>query len=281
MTEEVLKLHGPHARIRPERYVLISTQVVEQSLDIDFDLVVSAAAPIAPLLQRAGRGHRHSRDRYNLTPELQLRRLVVLAPVDATGANEVPYAWTFVYPRVHITRTDQALSEQSGKINIPSDVQRLVDWVYEVQAVTELEEQLQADKDFLNRHQAGQIAIPTPANLHQLRDLTSSADNTEGLLATRLGANTRLILPIDAGGTLDGRQLSNRPNREQLRLLLDATLPVRPWSDMEVGSAAQPAGWSEYPLLEDIVIAEADTHGMYHLGGRTFLYDTASGWRRG
>ena len=46
---------------RPDGCVLLATQVVEQSVDIDADFMISDLAPTDMLLQRLGRLWRHDR----------------------------------------------------------------------------------------------------------------------------------------------------------------------------------------------------------------------------
>lgn len=52
---------GPNGS-RPRGMIVVATQVIEASLDIDFDFMISDIAPIDSLLQRMGRLHRHKRD---------------------------------------------------------------------------------------------------------------------------------------------------------------------------------------------------------------------------
>jgi len=61
--DRVLSMMGKGQQAkRPKKAIVVSTQVIEQSLDLDFDVMVSEFSPIDLLVQRAGRLHRHRRE---------------------------------------------------------------------------------------------------------------------------------------------------------------------------------------------------------------------------
>lgn len=65
--------------------ILVATQVVEQSLDLDFDTMVSDLAPIDLLIQRAGRLHRHGKEARGNRPDPVLHVLAPEPRDDATA----------------------------------------------------------------------------------------------------------------------------------------------------------------------------------------------------
>lgn len=111
---------------RPQRAVIVATQVLEQSLDLDFDLMVTELAPVDLVLQRSGRLHRHDRER---PPGLEQAELWLLAPTERDSLPAFPKRDLFVYDTHILLRSWLALRDRS-EIIIPRDVTPLIEEVY-------------------------------------------------------------------------------------------------------------------------------------------------------
>lgn len=121
---------------RPNRAVLVATQVVEQSLDLDFDLMVTDMAPVDLLLQRSGRLHRHQRSR---PVGLDRPVLWVCRPEQRDGAPVFEDGTKAVYDEHVLLRSWLTLREtaksQGDLVRVPKDVERLIEAVYRESAV--------------------------------------------------------------------------------------------------------------------------------------------------
>lgn len=121
-------LFGPAGHGRPARAVLVGTQVLEQSLDLDFDVMVSDLAPIDLLLQRSGRLHRH--DRGARPPGLERPRLLIVRPEDEAAAAGPSFGGiAAVYEQAVMLKTWLALRARASWI-LPDDIEPLVESVY-------------------------------------------------------------------------------------------------------------------------------------------------------
>ncbi|WP_460783614.1 CRISPR-associated helicase Cas3' [Microbacterium tumbae] len=112
---------------RPQKSIVVATQVIEQSLDVDFDLLVSDLAPIDLLLQRSGRMHRH--DRPERPRPLREPRLVLTGASWDAGAPDFDGGSERVYGRAVLLRTAAVLHGR-GSLSIPDDIAPLVELVY-------------------------------------------------------------------------------------------------------------------------------------------------------
>lgn len=106
---------------RPRRLVVIGTQVLSQSLDIDFDVLFSDLAPMDAIIQRLGRLHRHPILRPTPLVHAQLFLLDAIT-YGSYGPSK------YVYNQYYLLKTDYFLP---SRITLPDDSSRLVQLVYD------------------------------------------------------------------------------------------------------------------------------------------------------
>ncbi|MCK5199546.1 MAG: CRISPR-associated helicase Cas3', partial [Spirochaetales bacterium] len=110
-------------------HVLVASQVVEQSLDLDFDVMISDLAPIDLLIQRAGRLHRHERGKRDKPV------FYVHIPKDTDNPTAEWYADTFptakwVYRDTALLWRTKEILKQQKRLKMPEEARLLIESVY-------------------------------------------------------------------------------------------------------------------------------------------------------
>lgn len=126
------ELHEVAGKGSVERGVfVVGTQLIESSLDVDFDMMITDLAPAPSLIQRAGRlwrstpvtAGRWSAHRFPRPTDGPVLHVVAAVSPDGTLAN-----WACLpYLPGELTRTLAALGATGDTVRIPEDVQALVD----------------------------------------------------------------------------------------------------------------------------------------------------------
>lgn len=195
--------YGRESAHRPERGIVVGTQVLEQSLDLDFDVMATDLPPIDLLLQRAGRLHRHTRPRpaAHAHPRLWINTVLSLDASASLGADG------YVYDEYLLRQTWSVLGAHRA-ISLPGDYRTLVERVYgatppgETDALRGAWQKLQ-DKQAKARQEADQRLLPAPdpdyAFTAQMGSLTFEEDETRAdfiVAQTRLGEDSLNVIPL-------------------------------------------------------------------------------------
>jgi CRISPR-associated endonuclease/helicase Cas3 len=280
--DDVLAKYGkgtdgkPENPLRPKKAILVATQVIEQSLDLDFDVMYSDVAPVDLVLQRAGRLHRHDRGNRG-QPCLWL-----IAPAEKEGAPDFgPSEW--VYARFVLLRSLIALRTCSV-IALPDDLERLVEQIYGKEPLDTPEHYLTdlAESEQVMREQCGEqflnatdVSIDGPDE-DPLGQQSAELDEEDPAVNVKIQAATRdadpsiqLVLVYQLHGRdfldPDGQEPfeeTRAPDVAKMRRLLDNEVTishagcVRWYTQRPV-----PSGWKKCGLLRRHRIVRLDSDG--------------------
>jgi CRISPR-associated helicase Cas3/CRISPR-associated endonuclease Cas3-HD len=304
---------GPPGRssgARPSRYIVVASQVAEQSLDVDFDLLASDLAPVDLLLQRLGRLHRHA---HNRPPRLQAARCFVTG-VDWDATPPEPVAGSRrVYGRHLLLRSLATLYDQldaSGSVVLPSAIAPLVQAAYggEPLGPSAWQPAMAAARDEFDREQAvkreraqtfrlgavgaaGEAIIgwldadvgdvdDTGAGRAQVRD--TAAESVEVVVVLRRADGILIMMPwLAKGGGVD-IPAELEPPAWLARTIASCTLglPIQLCTSEAVEELQRTGSfpaWQRSPYLQNQLVLVLDEACRARLAGWELRYDRWSG----
>lgn len=188
--------------------VIVGTQTLEQSLDIDADLLITDLCPMDVLLQRLGRLHRHNRSEAERPEGYRQPRAWVLTP---TGHDLSPMLKRArhglgrfqdgggVYPDLRMVEATKRLIQAQPNRQIPAENRMLVEHATHIEALQTIEKELGPDWQKLGQAIEGDIgARRGVGHLHTLPYDEAFGEvlfpDSDQKIATRLGAADRLVV---------------------------------------------------------------------------------------
>jgi len=274
--------------VRPPRMILVCTQVVEQSLDVDFDGMITDLAPIDLLLQRAGRVHRH---RWLERPAgMQEPDIWVLLPEggDVHDLDARYRKTSSIYPSSVLWGTEKVLGE-GRVIRVPEDVRACVEEAYEYFDEDAIEAYIRKQvADQMDASEALGAILPKPREDIFFAEVPSLAeqiclDDHEGLNAfsrvrTRNGEQSVRIafLPADFGPLEEGLDGAKKILSQSVSIRLTKEIDgarIAMKRDLKIVNDAK---------IRDCIILRPEADGTYRIGDVVFVADDELGiWWEG
>lgn len=296
---------------RPQGFVVVATQVLEVSLDIDVDLMLSDIAPMDVLMQRAGRLHRHDRQRPVGHENAYLLVTAAGSPTDES-APAIERGSIAVYGEWALLRTAQALIANGDKDVFVEDVARLTQeaystvprsttWAQAIGAALEKQQLIDADRT----HRANAFRINAPERAPSLNDLLM-ARTSDPTSDTRAAAQVRdtdesleVIVVQRVHDTVYGLEAAGfdpeeaieaelgTPSLQTARKLAQSTVTLprslsQPWKiDRTISQLEEDfkhfAGWQGSGLLKGELVLALDENLEASVNGVLLRYDNELG----
>jgi CRISPR-associated endonuclease/helicase Cas3 len=288
---DCLDKFGKDSKNRPHRYVLVATQVIEQSLDVDFDLMISDIAPIDLLLQRSGRLHRHTERNEKRPIRLKQPTLWVIKPELDNRQNIDFDAAGYIYKRHILLRTWLTLRNLQT-LQLPDRMDELIESVYELKmaipdSLTALERtdwetsltQYDSERE-AERTQAQHVYLPTAQHDAKPEHFTrhGEEDDEAAMFATtRLGevsVSTIFISQTEVKRLISSKQ---SPHLEQIRELLACSTRISKRGLVnELIAQPNPSTWKS-ALLRNCRYVVVDDRGIAQIGEWEITLDPLKG----
>jgi CRISPR-associated endonuclease/helicase Cas3 len=244
---------------RPDRgSIVIGSQTLEQSLDIDADILITDLCPADVLLQRIGRLHRHDLPRpagYEiprcmvLSPEGGLDRFV--APAFENGIGRFRDGGG-IYPHLHACELTRRLVVEHGTWTIPAMNRLLVESALHHEKVEALSAEKGAawdnywngiyGKDIADAQSVKNFLLPVLVPFSELRPFASDEEKVR----TRLGA-------------------------EGARIVFDRSV-TSPFGQM-ISGITMPGHWKGIVAIDPVPVRQNRGVLEFEIGDRAFSYD--------
>lgn len=217
----VLKNYGRNAA-RAAGRILVATQVVEQSLDLDFDWMLTQICPVDLLFQRLGRLHRHERERRPVGFDAP-RCTVMTVEGDDYGTHKL------IYGNARVLWRTETLLMRNSMLVFPEAYRAWIEQVYQRDDWEDEPMKIAEDHDayiYVQIHREKEAQRLTTMTVSSFRD---DDDRVTGL--TRDGEMSLTVLPITASGRLlDGQRIEAMSEHELAEAL-------------NLGAVPAPASW--------------------------------------